>query len=238
MNQETVTTYKTKPKYFKKKTKPKKENLDIPNLKPQEDVSKKQVQNEPNILEKQTSKPQESKKKPKVAKKTQKKVTKKENVDIQNLKEEKKPEVSKPVKKVFQTKKSPTPGSEINPKIVQTNKPKVSKTQKAPIPKKKFKPVKKCNDCPNQKETENKLNKFKELKRYFGHYHCGRCHKEWKSGNSVKNMYQECKKCKKKVVPHELIELEKFKSEKTKDHEESLCEACQNNLGICNIQIA
>jgi hypothetical protein len=196
MNQETITPItKTKPKFFKKKTKPKKENLDLQNLKPEE---------ESKITSIEIPKSHKSKNKPKIFKK----VTKIEN-ETQVLKEEVK-QVSKPVKKVEQKKKS---SEEVS---------------------KKSKPLKKCTKCPKKDETVKDLEDFKELKRYFGCYHCERCHKHWKSGNSFKNLFQQCKRCKKKVVPHELQELEKSGLENTKDHEEDYCEACLNNLNLCN----
>lgn len=69
--------------------------------------------------------------------------------------------------------------------------------------------------------------------RLFGTYCCKNCKKQWTSGYSWSNKWQQCKKCQAKVYPFHQRKLESKKEEEMeiiKPHDSFRCEKC-NELG-------
>ena len=65
--------------------------------------------------------------------------------------------------------------------------------------------------------------------RLFGTYSCKKCKKEWSSGYSWSNTWQQCKKCNSKIYPfhqRELVQTKK-KLESIKPHDSDRCEKCK-----------
>ena len=48
-----------------------------------------------------------------------------------------------------------------------------------------------------------------ENKRYFGEFRCV-CGREWRSGNTWKDLYQNCQKCQRKTYPHTQVKRLKY----------------------------
>jgi hypothetical protein len=73
------------------------------------------------------------------------------------------------------------------------------------------------------------LTPYQGDKRCYGYFKCS-CNKKWESGNSWKDTYQECKRCKAKVYPYKQKQLEKNENsviDKTKEHPQHLCGKCR-----------
>jgi hypothetical protein len=86
--------------------------------------------------------------------------------------------------------------------------------------------------------------KSKGLTPYQGHHRCYgyfkcSCGKEWESGNSWKDTFQECKRCKEKLGAYKQMRLEKTTDESridtTKPHPQELCGKCQKLGYYCRI---
>lgn len=106
------------------------------------------------------------------------------------------------------------------------------KTNKKNNMDKKSKDIK--NDTVNKRTIDIKY--ALEDKPYYGYYLCN-CGSFWTSGHAYKNYKQQCKKCKKGIIPYQLDE--KYKSEdysdsgydnKQKPHMEYLCERCKKGM--------
>jgi len=73
------------------------------------------------------------------------------------------------------------------------------------------------------------LTPYQGDRRCYGYFKCS-CRKRWESGNSWKDTYQECKRCKAKVYPYKQKMLEKVEGsliDSSKEHPQHLCQKCQ-----------
>ena len=73
------------------------------------------------------------------------------------------------------------------------------------------------------------LTPYQGDRRCYGYFRCS-CNKKWESGNSWKDTYQKCKRCKSNVYPHRQKPLEKSEKsniDTTKEHPQHLCGKCQ-----------
>ena len=75
--------------------------------------------------------------------------------------------------------------------------------------------------------------------RLFGKYLCKKCRKEWSSGHSWSNAWQQCKKCDSRIYPFYQRELESSKKDdlKQRPHDSSRCQKCIELKHICAIRI-
>ena len=78
-----------------------------------------------------------------------------------------------------------------------------------------------------------------ENQRVFGEFKCSKCKNTWRSGNSWRDMGQECTACRVNVYPYKQDELKSNSNSKEKDsgkpHLQNLCEKCKS-LGRCCTQ--
>ena len=83
-----------------------------------------------------------------------------------------------------------------------------------------------------RKKNDEGLTPYQGDRRCYGYFRCeNSCGKRWESGNSWKDTYQECKKCKANVYPYKQKQLEKgdvdSHIDKNKEHPQHLCGKCQ-----------
>ena len=63
----------------------------------------------------------------------------------------------------------------------------------------------------------------------FGHFHCGQCKNEWRSGYAWDGVGQECRLCRIMVLPYLLkpLQFNPATSNKGQPHRQDLCEMCK-----------
>ena len=71
--------------------------------------------------------------------------------------------------------------------------------------------------------------------RLFGKYLCKKCRKEWSSGHSWSNAWQQCNKCDSRIYPFYQRQLESSKKDdlKQRPHDSSRCQKCIELKHIC-----
>ena len=70
--------------------------------------------------------------------------------------------------------------------------------------------------------------------RLFGTYRCKKCKKNWSSGYSWSNKWQQCNKCNSKIYPFYQQKLKRSKKISEQSHDSNRCEKCRE-IGRCNL---